>query len=112
MTQDDKGDVKESLTTRTGDVRPSLGAAFCSRCPFCGGGGKVVALPVRSGDHLPFMAMECQACGARGPVSTGIDHARAIRKWNERHTNTGPHPIPGVGCDMNTLSMRDVWKLL
>lgn len=54
-------------------------------CPFCGSdAGRVKGLPKREHDRMAFMAVECQSCGAWGPVSAGVDSQKAIRKWNDQ----------------------------
>lgn len=54
-------------------------------CPFCGGRGRAKGLPKREHDTLAFMAVECQSCGAMGPVSSGCSTEKVGGKWNERH---------------------------
>jgi hypothetical protein len=33
---------------------------------------------------MAFLAAECVCCGARGPVSAGVDTDKARKKWNEQ----------------------------
>ena len=54
-------------------------------CPFCGSNAvRVKGMPKREHDRMAFMAVECQSCGAWGPVSAGVDSQKAIRKWNDQ----------------------------
>lgn len=53
-------------------------------CPFCGGAARMAAYPKREHDTMAFLAAECVCCGARGPVSSGVDVDKARKKWNEQ----------------------------
>ena len=54
-------------------------------CPFCGGKkAELCPMAITPGQHLVFVQIECQSCGAHGPTTTGINLERAIQHWNNR----------------------------
>jgi Lar family restriction alleviation protein len=57
-------------------------------CPFCGNPGMVIDCPEASNQGA--VVVECQGCGANGPVVFGIKadpipHAKEV--WNKRFTH-------------------------
>ena len=51
-----------------------------NHCPFCGS-TTTVAVHLMLGPEWTGHAMECSACGARGPVC--VKRAEAVERWNQ-----------------------------